>query len=345
MLANTFINYPVLTILSIGKRSFENLGRLIKKSGDTAKRLLNPASVSILLMQKIAQKMFQDAEILTLSIDDTLIKKIYSRFMVGSGEFYDTKIGRKITAYKLIAAMIGDGKNIIPISCGFMFASELLTKLDDVKTKLDFVKEFVRLAQKLFPNTKIILVADGLFSTKEILEWCVSENIACEMRMHSNRVIEYQGHKLALSKIKGFRPRGRHMARTIKGVWHGLNLYFTADRRIDKHGEETVVFLVSTYKAKPHEHVKYYKKRWPIEKVFRTTKQSLGLQECFSTQMETQFDHVNAVFLAYALLQWEMKTKKIDTPEDVIKALKLKKYQNILDRFSWLDQIFGDVNA
>lgn len=345
MLINISLCYSVLTILSIGKKSFENLGRFIKKSGDTARRMLNPASATLLLMQKLAQKMFQDCEVLTLSIDDTLIKKIYSRCMVGSGEFFDTKIGRKIVAYKLMAAMIGNGKYIMPIGCGFMFASELLTSSDRAKTKLDFIKEFVKLAHQLFPNVKIILVADGLFSTEEILKWCVSEGISCEMRMHSNRVVEYQGKKLALSKIESLRPRGRHMARTISVLWHNLNLYVTGERRIDKNGEESIVFLVSTYKAKPHVHVKMYKKRWPIEKAFRTTKQSLGLQECFSTKMETQFDHVCSVFLAYGLLQWKMKQGKFDTPEDVIRALKLKKYTSVLDGFSALDQIFGDVNA
>ena len=334
-----------MIILSTGKKSFENLGRFIKKSGDTAKRMLNPAAITIVLMQKIAQAMFKDCDILVLSVDDTLIKKIYSRCMVGSGEFFDTKIGRKITAYRLIAAMIGNGKYTIPIDCGFMFARELVAESTTIKTKLDFIKEFVKLTQTLFPKAKIILVADGLFSTQEILEWCVSENISCEMRMHSNRSVTYQGQKMQLSKIASLTPRGRHMARTIQAVWHGLNLYFTAERRIDKKGKETIVFLVSTYKTKPHEHVQFYKKRWPIEKVFRTAKQSLGLQECFSIRMETQFDHVCSVFLAYAILQWEMKKRKLDTPEDVIRALKRKKHQSVLDRFKPLDQVFGGVHA
>jgi len=345
MFANTVISYSVLTILSTGKRSFENLGRLINKSGDTIKRMLNPAAISLAIMQKIAQAMFRNSETLFLAIDDTLIKKIHSRFMVGSGRFFDTKTRRMITSYKLMAAMISDGKYAIPISCGFMFAQEVLSKTDHAPSKIDFVILFFELTKKLFPEKKIIITADGLFATKEILQWCVREGINCEMRMHSNRVVSHNGKKQSLSSIKLLELSGRRMARTIDAMWHDIPLYITAEKRIDKHGDESIVYLVSTYKAKPSEHVKNYKKRWPIEKVFRTTKQYLGLQECFSTKMQTQFDHVCNVFLTYAFIQCEMKKKGFNTPEECIKALKRKKYQNILHRFSRLDQIFGDIYA
>jgi hypothetical protein len=303
--------------LSSGKKSFENLGRSIKKSGDTIRRMLRPASENIEHMQKLAQEIFRDSQVLIVVIDDTLIKKIYSQFMVGTGKFFDTKIGRKITAYRLIAVMVTNGKFVIPLNCAFMFAKELLSKSDIIKSKTDLAKEFIRLAQKLFPEKKLIVTADGLFSTIEMLQWCVDEKIDCEMRMHSNRTVYYRGKKYKLSKLKELQPCGRQMARTLSIVWHGINFYVTAEKRIDKYGEQTIVFLVSTYKAKPSDHVKTYKKRWPIEKVIRTSKQSLGLQECFSTKLETQFDHVSAIFLTYALVQWDMKKRNFDTPEDV----------------------------
>jgi hypothetical protein len=345
MFANTSISYSVLTILSIGKRSFENLGRLIKKSGKTISRMLQPAEKSLDLMQQIAQKTFFKSKKIYLIVDDTLVKKIYSFLMEGSGYFFDTKIYRRVRAYRLIAALVSDGKSTIPIDFAFMFASELLDNLDQAKSKLDYIKIFYALVKRLFPDKKIILLADGLFSTKEILNWCVAENIDCEMRMHSNRTVEYKGQKLKLTAIKALIPKGRHMAKTIAIVWHGLRLFITAEKRIDKNGEQSIVFLVSTHKAKPHEHVKNYKKRWPIEKFFRTTKQYLGLQECFSTSLETQLDHIGGVFLAYALIQLDMKKRKFKTPEEAIRASKLKKYNAALNHFIALDQIFRDTSV
>lgn len=131
------------------------------------------------------------------------------------------------------------------------------------------------------------------------------------------------------------------MARTINATWYGMSLFFTAERRIDKNGEESIVFLVATYKTKPSDRVNNYKKRWPIEKVIRTCKQHPGLQECFSTVLETQQDHIAAVLLAYTLIQLSMKKHGFKTPEEVMRAANFKNYQAALECFSSLDQIFA----
>ena len=102
--------------------------------------------------------------------------------------------------------------------------------------------------------------------TKELFSWLADNNILAEMRMHSNRVVFYKGQKNTIKNIKQLIPKGRHMARTIKVLWHNIPLYITAQRRIDKHGNETIVYQAATYKDKPSNHVKAYKKRWGIEK-------------------------------------------------------------------------------
>ncbi len=79
--SSTVLKYPVLTLLSRGKRSFENMGLLIQRSGDTVKRLLHPAAHSFNVSRSICQSMFAKNEILCVGIDDTLLRKIYSRFM------------------------------------------------------------------------------------------------------------------------------------------------------------------------------------------------------------------------------------------------------------------------
>jgi len=37
---STSLKYPILNLVSIGKKSFENLGRTIQKCGNTVSRLL-----------------------------------------------------------------------------------------------------------------------------------------------------------------------------------------------------------------------------------------------------------------------------------------------------------------
>lgn len=56
---NTIAIYPLLTIITtVGKRSFENMGKFIKKSGGTISRMLRPGHESLEASRKIAQQIF-----------------------------------------------------------------------------------------------------------------------------------------------------------------------------------------------------------------------------------------------------------------------------------------------
>lgn len=347
---STVITYPLLTILStLGKKSFENMGRLIGKSGDTVSRLLQPAETSFNFTQNLCQSIFKNKHILFIVIDDTLVKKIYSQFMQGSGRFFDTKIGREITAYRLVIGLISDGKLAIPIDCAYLFSKELLDQINrKFPTKDDIAKAFVKTALKLFSDKKMFVLADGLYTTVEFLKWCKEENISAEMRMHSNRVVEFNGEKISLKKLlnkKGMRPNGRKMARTFSAKWHGLELEITIERRFDKHDNESFVFLVATYKALPCKHVANYKKRWRIEELNRTVKQELGLEECFSRSLQTQHNHVAAVLVAYALAQLEKTKHKLDNVEQAIRRLKTKSMGVLLMQFTRLDKVIDYFDA
>lgn len=341
IISNNITTYSFLTILiNVGKRSFENMGRFIKKSGDTISRMLRPGHESLEASRKIAQQIFAKKKSLVVAIDETTIKKIFSEMMEGTGWLFDTKIGRRINAYKLITAVVTDGKFTVPTSAAFTFGKEFYK--DPSGAQEVTVKHFIKTAQELFPGVKIIASLDGAFATVSYLKWALTNKIATEVRMHSNRVVEYKGKKKKLRDIKEIRPKGRQMARTIFVVWQGLSLEITAVRRIDKHGEETIVFQAATYKASPSQHAKNYRWRWGIEKMHRTTKQCMGLQECFSTKIDTQFNHICAVLLAYSIAQLEMKKNGFKNPESAIRALK-KKNGSSLNRYK--DALDEDIHV
>lgn len=338
--SSTVITYPLLLLLStIGKKSFENMGRLIQRSGDTVHRLLHPAEASFQCSRSIAQSIFAKNKTLYVGIDDTLIKKIYSKMMQGTGMFYDTKVGRQIMAFRLVIAVVTDGRFSIPIDSAYLYAKELLDLIKDkqFQSKDDIAKASVETAIKLFPNTKLIVVVDGLYSTVEFVRWCKRKNIRLEARMHSNRVVKYRGESVKIRdfvNMQGIAPKGRQMARTISVIWHEIDLELTIVRRVDKHGQESIVFQMATYKALPREHVANYKKRWSVEMINRTTKQELGLQECYSRKLETQRNHVAAALLAYAFAQVEMKVCRLRKPEDAIRRCKTKNANFLTARFS-----------
>ena len=336
--SSTILKYPVLTILSRGKRSFEQMGLLIGRSGDTIKRLLHPAEDSFEISRNICKTVFAKEKVVYVGIDDTLLRKIYSLFMQGAGMFFDTKIGRCIMAYKLAICMITNGKIAVPIDCAYMFSKEILDSIEEkFPSKDDIAKSFVQTARKLFDDAKIIVVVDGLYASVEFIRWCRSQNLKMEARMHSNRVVEYKGEKIRISnllKLKGLRPKGRQMARTISVTWHDMPLELTIVRRFDKNGRESIVFQIATYKALPREHVANYKNRWKVELINRTTKQKFGIEECYSRKLEIQHRHVSAVLLAYTFAQVERMNSKLDNVEQALRWFEKKSVNFLIDRFT-----------
>ena len=177
--------------------------------------MLRPGHESLEQSKKIAQQIFADKKELLAVIDETAIKKIHSQMMEGTGWLFDTKIGRSINAYKLIIeGAISDRKFVVPINAAFTFGKEFYTNPSEALRIT--VQHFINTAQKLFPNTRIIAVLDGAYATVKYLQWAIENNIETEVRMHSNRVVEYKGKKKKLREIKEIRPKGRQMARTVQ---------------------------------------------------------------------------------------------------------------------------------
>ena len=166
-----------------------------------------------------------------------------------------------------------DGRNFIPLKCEYLFSIDF--KEEQRPSKIEIIKQMITEAKNIFSDKEIVVALDGAFATVEILTWLLKSGIYAEMRMHKNRKVFFNNKHQVLAEIKELQLKGRYKARTIKVVWHELALYITAHKRIDKHNEATIVYQVATYQAAPSEHVSNYKKRWPIEKMFRTSKQFL----------------------------------------------------------------------
>ena len=317
------LSYVKILILSISLKNFTAMGRFSKVSADTITRRLPEANSSFQEMLKTALEFFKNSRELFLVIDDTFMHKKYSKLIEGTDDHFDSKIYRRVRSFKLITFGITDGKHILPLYCNFLFGKFLPD--EQTPSKMKIIQKMILHVQKVFSDKKIIVVADGAFPSVEMLSWCLEQNITAEFRIHNNRKVTFENKHELVRNIEKLQPTGKQKCRTIKVIWHKLNLYLTAQKRISKNGKESIVYQVSTYFAKPSKHVKIYKKRWPIEKMFRTTKQHLGLQECQSTKVETQLNHAAAVFLAYSYVVVQQKKKKFKTPEEALRAAKLKK--------------------
>ena len=144
--------------------------------------------------------------------------------------------------------------------------------------------------------------------------------------MASNRGITLvDGTRVKVKNLKSLRPQRNARSRTQAAIWNGLKVFLTSETRINRRGKRSIVYLVSDYNAHSKDHVLAYKLRWNIEMIFRTAKQSLGLEEYSSRSLERQVIHIYLVFLTYAFLQNERIAKNYENVEDVINALQASK--------------------
>lgn len=82
------------------------------------------------------------------------------------------------------------------------------------------------------------------------------------------------------------------------------------------------IFLVSNTKMNAHDYVIAYKKRWGIEKVFRTCKQKLGIGDCQSTKTKQQIAHIYTVFYTFCELEENRFMAKLPNVDTLVRRLR-----------------------
>jgi hypothetical protein len=326
--------YPEMLCLSNSKKNFEQLGSMLSVSGKTIANKLPSIKSLKMALGDACQHFFAKSKELFLILDLTNILKPFAQKIQGSEVCYISSSKTFANAYKLSVSVLTDGYTTIPLSGEFVFSNNIQdTFTREPKTHIDIAKEAIQDALKKFPNKIIKVVLDGAYATQNLFRYCLSNCVFLEVRMHANRVVEYNGKLISLKKLLEsgtLKISKKKKFRTIKVHWKGLLIYITAIKRIDKHGNETHVFTASTYQAEPRQHAKNYRTRWLIEQFFRTAKQSLGLNDCQSTSLDKQYKHVLSVLLAYAKAQLYKLKQKLKTPEDALRRLreKFNKYRN-----------------
>ena len=119
------------------------------------------------------------------------------------------------------------------------------------------------------------------------------------MRFHSNKKVFVNGQEAQLRKHERIKISSSKKGRVVRGYYKCEPVFIVAFKRIEKSGKTKIVYLVTSERETPKKTISVYKKRWGIEKVFRTTKQHLGLRDCQARSAAKQEVHIFAVFVAY----------------------------------------------
>ncbi len=337
--------YPLSLILSTGKKSAEELGKTVIKSGDTVLRILENECISWEELVNAAKTLFGTDKVEVI-IDDTIIGKMYSKYIAGSGDNYDPVTGQTFRSICSVVAMISDGKFALPVDHRLWVKEELCSE-GGYQTKVEIAQQLIeQLMEKL--SIKIVLM-DGLYATSSMIAWCNKKKISFEMRFHSNRRVSLDQGKpdvtVKINECEKLRLKGKKSCRTVKAVWQGEEVYVTSVKRFRKDGSSLIVYQISNVALPARDHARLYTHRWNIEQFFRTAKQHLGLAHCQSRKKSLQENHIQNVFVAYAILQFERKKGKLKNPEEALHSIKRKKNISFTLHLKLADQIFRNNEA
>lgn len=321
------VAYPLSLLLSIPKKTCEALSEHIGTSGDSVIRMLNESCRSanelVAIMKKSTHKK------LYLIIDDTIIAKIYSKYIEGACDNYSTVTGKTERSLCSVVAMLTDGEIAIPIDQSLSISKEFVDGKN--RTKSMIAKDLI---EKITALTQIHgVLIDGLYTTKYLLSWLIQKNIRFDGRFHSNRSVENKGETAQVKNLKPLKVSGKKTIRSTIVKWKKMKLYVTSLFRRNAAGREIITYYVSNYKAPKKEHIYAYAIRWNIEKFFRTAKQKLGLNDCMVRNRDGQEKHIINVFFAYALLQIEKHKRKLKNVEILIDSIKSYNFTKLQQRF------------
>jgi hypothetical protein len=271
------------------------------------------------------------------ALDDGSIMKQYAKEIEGLSPIRDGATGR--IAYGLATVVLGwsDSEGFIPFDHEFWFPRELVQ--DAYRSKQQIAQQLIlRYKDAIKPHG---IVMDGLYAQLNIIKLLNEQGITFEMKMHANRVIEFQGLKRQVQHHPQLLLMRNSRGKTISALWQGISLFVTVEKMKNRDGSIAYRYLMSNQDCLSRQHISMYWLRWPVEKFFRTAKQKLGFTDCQARKIELHNAHIFNVFYAYVKLQTKTTELKLDSIDILIRYLRSAKSRQIESPISSSDQIFS----
>jgi hypothetical protein len=250
----------------------------------------------------------------------------------------DGRINKVNNGFSVGFCVWTNGFITIPLS--FCFWLNIKDAGDLYQSKKDLAKGIIKITKEQLGDLEVIV--DGEFATLEMLEFFAEEKIEFTARIACNRnVISSAGIKAQLRNHEQLRLRKNEKSRTIQASFGNRSYQFTAVKQKTRNGKKKIVFIISTLERTSKEHVKAYALRWRIETFFRTSKQSLGLEDCQAHKLEGITFHILAVMLAYAAIEETKFAKKKKSPELILGILKSKNSHRLFHQYADLVETYA----
>ena len=325
------------SINTFGKFSFYVQGLLTNTKRKTCMQMALALCISHDTLQRILGKYLIETDVIDkylfscvkkyqtienpgyLVIDDTCIPKPYATIMHGIEYVYNSILGRTIKGFSYLFIVWTNGKITIPL--GFIqWVPKDLCDDNQYKKKCEIAQILINQVKDKKLCKKILL--DGLYQSYEMMIFINQLNFDFYMRLPRNRTVSTteKERPVSLKIHKKFHLKRNQRSKTWKAYIKGISCYITAEKRKKRNGDYETVYIVSNRRHhSPKKIIAIYNKRWFIEKFFRTSKQSLGLQDCQAISIQKQNTHITAICVAYTVLEDIKIKKKLSSSEKALK--------------------------
>ena len=329
------LNYYISgLILSESKKTCTKLASLIKKKHDFLYQFLSKKFLSeifsnlmIVLVKEIHKNLPG-----WIIIDDTILSKFFSKLIVGVYDLYNAALKRPDRGFCIIVLCWSNGKITIPIKFKWLFSKEIIGEKH--KTKSNLAEELLFFCKRKKIPFKYF-TADGHYSTVNFLPFLIGQKIKFVMKISRNRKIKTSnGIYEQLQKHPSLKLLRNSRCAKVKAFYHGEQYFFSSQKVEKKYGGYETIYLISNVDVKAKKYLEMYRGRWEIEEMFRTLKQSLGLNDCQARDIDKQKVHIYASLFAYAFLSIEKNRLNLKNPEETKMELLQLKLNKVICRIA-----------
>jgi len=258
-----------------------------------------------------------------LVVDSTQIKKLYGKKSELLCYDYNGSMKAVLKGISCVVAAWTNGKVVIPLAFDFWIREKEIKNKNKYRKKTKISRELILELKDKIPFAYIAL--DGDYGNEEFLIFLYAYRLKFSVRMPSNRRIVINGKEETLKKHPALRLTRNQRYKKVKGFYEGISVIIIAHKRKGKNKTKQIVFVVTNIQGlSAKEHIKAYACRWPIEKMFRTMKQGLGLEDCQCVSTKKQRGHILANFLAFTELETQKISKKKKSPEEILKNARIQ---------------------
>jgi hypothetical protein len=289
-------------------------------------------------LKELACKLPTVNGIRVLAIDGTMLAKAFAKKIEHLSHDYDGIIRRATRGLSIMVISIISGGNSIPLDFSFWEnktdkigskkkkKQRLETTNSKYKTKIEMAIELINAWKDLVVFTYVAM--DGAFLSETMVCFLETEQFLYSMRAARNRKVVIDGHELKLCDQPSLKLIKNERSKTAKGFYNGHACYFTAHKRKKRNGTWETFYIISNMELSAKEHVVAYKRRWPIDKSFRSMKQYIGLCDCQMLDGFKQAFHILNVFMVYAVATIEKIAKGEKSVENILNFWRLAKKNN-----------------